>query len=297
MIEVVNLTKVYSNTSGLKSISFRVEKGSVCSLLGENGAGKTTTFEIIAKVRKKDSGQVLLNGLDIDKHPDVLNTVGFMMQDCLLPKKIKVREAVKLFCSFYNNKQNSEALLQNCGLFHKREGFFENLSGGEKQRLFLSLALAGEPEILVLDEPFTALDPKGVKEFLLLISKMKSAGKTVLLSTHNIDIAERISDDIIIINSGEIKAQGTVEQIREKYKLRDSVILKVDNDDILNEYIEALKMENIFEKFEYKLDCAVISATDISKAVCLVPKVYNKFSLHPEIEIKRVALENIFIGD
>jgi ABC-2 type transport system ATP-binding protein len=203
VIEVQNLHKRYGGRSVLQDVSFGVEKGEIFGLIGPNGAGKTTLVESIAGLRQPDAGQIHVLGLDPQKDRNALrHRLGIQLQASQLPDKIKVWEALDLYSSFYQQPADWEELLAALGLAEKRDEVFEKLSGGQKQRLSIALAMVGNSEILILDELITGLDSEARRNIWRQILDVRARGVTILLVSHFMEEAERLSDRLAVIDSG-----------------------------------------------------------------------------------------------
>ncbi len=210
LVSVQNLRKHYGDLAALRGISFDILKGEVFGLLGPNGAGKTTTIEIIEGLRRPDGGSVSVCGVDPAQESLVLKErIGAQLQSTVLPDKMRVDEALNLFASFYAHSASVPMLLERFGLVEKRHTFFERLSGGQKQRLALALALVNDPELVLLDEPTVGLDPQLRRDIYALIEQFRVEGRTVLLTTHYIEEAERLCDHVAIMDLGQLAALGT----------------------------------------------------------------------------------------
>jgi ABC-2 type transport system ATP-binding protein len=223
-IEVEGLKKSYGSFAAVKGIDFEVRAGEVFGLLGPNGAGKTTTVEILEGLRTRSGGRVSVLGYD----PEVQTTqlkdrLGVCLQATNLQEKMKVREAIEVFSSLYTRTVDTAQLLRRLQLWEKRESFYMHLSGGQKQRLALALALLNDPQALFLDEPSAGLDPQARLEIHELVQDLRREQRTILLTTHYIEEAEKLCDRVAIIDEGRIIAIGTPRQIQEK-TLSDSTI-------------------------------------------------------------------------
>jgi len=211
VIEVNNLVKSYKGVQAVDDISFSINKGHCFGLLGPNGAGKTTTIEIMEGIIKATSGQVLYSGISIGE--DISQQIGIQFQSTALQDFLTVQETLNLFTSFYDNTIPHEQLIKLCDLKDFLDRDNRLLSGGQRQRLLLALALINDPEIIFLDEPTTGLDPQARRNFWQLIKNIKAQNKTVILTTHYMDEAEQLCDDVVIMDSGKIIATGTPNQL------------------------------------------------------------------------------------
>src|SRR6478736_4145279 len=217
VIAVRDLRKSYDKLEAVKGIQFEVGAGEVFGLLGPNGAGKTSTVEILEGLRPRSSGEARVLGLDPDRQTKQLkDRIGVCLQATNLPAKMKTHEALDLFASFYSRSISSDHLLQRLQLWDKRNSFYETLSGGQKLRLALAMSLVNDPQLLFLDEPTTGLDPQIRLEIHGLIEEMKSEKRTVVLTTHYIEEAERLCDRVAIIDEGKIVAMGTPRELQQK---------------------------------------------------------------------------------
>jgi ABC-2 type transport system ATP-binding protein len=216
IIQAENLTKNYGSVAALRGVSFTVEEGEVFGLLGPNGAGKTTTVEILEGMRTPDSGIARVCGLDpLKSGEEYKESIGAVLQSTSLPEKIRVKEAIELFAKFYERRANTDELLRRFQLDEKRNAFYSQLSGGQKQRLALAMALVNDPQVVFLDEPTAGLDPQVRREIYDIIEEMKSTKKTVLLTTHYIEEAERLCDRVAIVDAGRVIAHGTPRELKQ----------------------------------------------------------------------------------
>jgi ABC-2 type transport system ATP-binding protein len=217
ILQVENLVKHYGEVQAVRGVSFSVEEGEVFGLLGPNGAGKTTTVEILEGLRTPDSGRVSVCGLDPQKSPEALkHEIGAALQSTSLPDKLKVMEALKLFGSFYKRHRSPEELLKRFGLEEKRNAFYSQLSGGQKQRLALAMALLNDPKVLFFDEPTSGLDPQVRREIYDIITELRHEKKTIVMTTHYIEEAERLCDRVAIVDHGTVIALGTPRELKER---------------------------------------------------------------------------------
>jgi ABC-2 type transport system ATP-binding protein len=194
-----------------------VEPGEVFGLLGPNGAGKTTTVEILEGLRPRTSGDVKVLGFDPATDVRAIkDRIGVCLQSTNLPDKITVREALALFAAFYSRNIDNDKLIQRLQLWDKRDAFYSKLSGGQKQRVALALAMVNDPQMIFLDEPTTGLDPQVRHEIHALISELRADKRTILITTHYIEEAERLCDRVAIVDEGKIIAIGTPREIQAK---------------------------------------------------------------------------------
>jgi ABC-2 type transport system ATP-binding protein len=216
ILQVENLVKRYGDLEAVRGVSFSVEEGEVFGLLGPNGAGKTSTIEVLEGLRVADGGRVSVCGFDPVKNPTELKReIGAALQSTSLPDKLKVMEALRLFSSFYNRGRKPEELLKRFGLEEKRNAFYNQLSGGQKQRLALAMALVNDPKVLFLDEPTAGLDPQVRREIYDIIEELKHEKKTIVLTTHYIEEAERLCDRVAIVDHGKVIVQGTPRELKQ----------------------------------------------------------------------------------
>jgi ABC-2 type transport system ATP-binding protein len=231
VIQVSGVRKTYGNTVAIDEVSFEVNDGEIFGLIGPNGAGKTTTMECIEGLRTPDRGTISVLGLDPFRQVYKLqDRIGVQLQQAQLQKRIKVWEAVDLWASLYKKKAiDGERLLEQLGLIDKRDAWFMNLSGGQKQRLFIALALINDPEVVFLDELTTGLDPQSRRAIWELVRGIRERGKTVFLTTHLMEEAERLCDRVAIIEHGRIIDIDTPERLVDRHCPERSVVLATDD--------------------------------------------------------------------
>ena len=217
ILQVENLVKSYGDVQAVRGVSFSVEEGEVFGLLGPNGAGKTSTVEILEGLRDLDSGRVSVCGLDPQRDSQALkHEIGAALQSTSLPDKLRVMEALRLFSSFYKRRRNPEELLKRFGLEEKRNAFYSQLSGGQKQRLALAMALVNDPKVLFFDEPTAGLDPQVRREIYDIIEELRREKKTILMTTHYIEEAERLCDRVAIVDHGKVIACGSPRELKQR---------------------------------------------------------------------------------
>jgi ABC-2 type transport system ATP-binding protein len=231
IIEVIGLHKAYGPTVAVEEISFEVRRGEIFGMIGPNGAGKTTTIECIEGQRQADRGLVRVLGLNPAAPDSPLRArIGVQLQVASLPPRIKVWEALDLFASFYQKPQSWRRVLKEVGLAEKAKSEFRKLSGGQRQRLFIALALLNDPEVLFLDELTTGLDPQGRRKMWDLVREVRDRGKTVFLTTHYMEEAERLCDRVAIVDRGRIIALDTPASLVRGADVRVSFELQPDAD-------------------------------------------------------------------
>jgi ABC-2 type transport system ATP-binding protein len=213
-IEVSELRKSYGPIEAVRGLSFNVERGEVFGLLGPNGAGKTTTVEILEGYRERSGGEVRVLGHDPQtRDPDLQQRVGIVLQSCGFYPRITVREAVGHFAKAYAHPRDPEETIALVGLEEKRDARTKELSGGQRRRLDLALALVGDPELVFLDEPTTGFDPAARRTAWGVVRTLKELGKTVLLTTHYLEEAQALSDRVAIVKDGRFVAEGPPDRL------------------------------------------------------------------------------------
>jgi ABC-2 type transport system ATP-binding protein len=231
IVQISNLCKSYGKIKAADNVSFEVSRGEIFGLVGPNGAGKTTTIECIEGLRKPDSGDINVLGLNpIESGRHLRQKIGIQLQESELPGKLKVWEAMDLFSSFYQKNVNWSTVLDNLGLKEKYGAYFSKLSGGQKQRLFISLALINDPELIFLDELTTGLDPQARRATWGLIKSIKNQGKTIILTTHYMEEAERLCDRVAVIDHGEIIAIDSPQNLIKSIKAENRLIFNIFDD-------------------------------------------------------------------
>lgn len=215
IIDVRNLVKTFGSLRAVDDISFSIPSGICFGLLGPNGAGKTTTIEIIEGIKKPTAGEILYRGEPRGRQFKL--DVGIQFQSTALMDFVTTREVLALFARFYDNPMTLDALAELCQLGDFLDTFATRLSGGQKQRLLLAVALVNDPKLLFLDEPTTGLDPQSRRNFWQLIERIKQQGKTILLTTHYMDEAERLCDQLLIVDHGKIIAEGSPRQLLRQH--------------------------------------------------------------------------------
>ncbi|MCJ7695224.1 MAG: ABC transporter ATP-binding protein [Anaerolineaceae bacterium] len=229
IIEVQNLYKAYGTTVAVDNISFNVDEGEIIGMVGPNGAGKTTTIECLEGIRKPDRGRIRVLGLDPLQDAMALKLqTGMQLQQSNLPDRMKVWEALDLYSSFYPEPTDWHILIEQLGLEEKHNTPFAKLSGGQKQRLFVALALLPDPKLVFLDELTTGLDPQARHAIWDLIKSVREKGKTILLTTHFMEEAEKLCDRVVILDHGKVVALDTPSALVHSLDSEERVFFSVE---------------------------------------------------------------------
>lgn len=217
IISVKNLVKNYGSFQAVKGISFEVQEGEIFGLLGPNGAGKSTTLEIIETLRPKTSGEIIVDGFNLDKKPnEIKKIIGVQLQASGYYPGLNLLQLIELFCGLYNRKVDPMELLEMVNLKDKAKAKVKELSGGQKQRFSVATTLINEPRIIFLDEPTTGLDPQARRSLWELVKKIRERGTTVIITTHYMEEAEYLCDRVAIIDAGNIIALDTPDKMIDK---------------------------------------------------------------------------------
>jgi ABC-2 type transport system ATP-binding protein len=289
-VEVSSVKKLYGNLNAVDGVSFSVNKGEVFALLGPNGAGKTTLIEILEGLRKRDEGNVEVLGLDPWKNGYLLHRkIGVMPQNFNFFDKASPREAVKYYAELFGVKVNPDEILKEVLLEDSAGVLFENLSGGQKQKMGLALSLVNSPELLLLDEPTMGLDPNARRAIWDVIRGLKSKGNTIILTTHYLEEAEKLSDRVAIMNQGRIVAMGTPDEIIATHGSGQR--LEIHGTEELASYI----ISNTKLKVEYNgkglIRIAVGQKHDVSVAMIAIERSGLDWS---DLRMLRDSLDDVF---
>jgi ABC-2 type transport system ATP-binding protein len=293
-IHVAGLHKSYGDFEAVRGIDFDVASGEVFGLLGPNGAGKTTTVEILEGLRPRTSGDVKVLGYDPATETRVIkDRIGVCLQSTNLPDKITVRESLTLFSAFYSRNIDIDKLLQRLQLWEKRNEFYSKLSGGQKQRVALALAMVNDPQMIFLDEPTTGLDPQVRLEIHSLISELRDAKKTILLTTHYIEEAERLCDRVAIVDQGKIIAMGTPREIQARTLGQSLVEIKTEQP--MPADVPKFEHSDKHTLSEDRRTLAVYSTRPARTLPDLVKWIDHCGLELEDIHLKRPTLEDVFI--
>jgi ABC-2 type transport system ATP-binding protein len=279
ILKVQNLHKSYGKIKAVDGIDFAIKEGSCFGLLGPNGAGKSTTIEILEGILKENSGNILYK--DKKRKKNFKKDIGVVFQHTSLAEFLSVQDQLELFAGLYKDSVNLDKLIKRCQLQDILKQDANKLSGGQKQRLLFAIALINDPQILILDEPTTGLDPVSRRSFWELIKKQKKKNKTIILTTHYMEEAQTLCDEIAIISNGKIISQGEPNGLLKEYF--HSTILEIPAKDV--------PKNNSFD-FIYQGDKAQLSTTNIKKSLTDLTKA--NISLE-ELSIHKASLEDLFI--
>ena len=293
-ISVQALQKHYGAVEAVRGIDFEIYSGEVFGLLGPNGAGKTTTVEILEGLRPRSAGQVTVLGFDPEKQTlELKDRIGVCLQATNMPEKIRVREALHVFSSFYSRNVDSNELLRRLQLEDKREAFYGTLSGGQKQRLALALALVNDPALLFLDEPTTGLDPQVRAEIHGLLEQLRGEKRTILLTTHYIEEAERLCDRVAIIDQGRIIALDTPRNLQQASRAASTIVVTCDKPFPADRPPWAEALESIADESGRTL--TVHSRRPATTLVELIKWIDQRGFELLDVHLKQPTLEDVFI--
>ena len=281
VIKVENLVKQYGDLNAVDDVSFSIMKGHCFGLLGPNGAGKTTTIEIMEGIISATQGCVFYNGKEVD--PSISQQIGIQFQNTALQDFLTVKETLNLFAAFYDKAVPQNKLIELCDLSEFLNKNNRLLSGGQRQRLLLALALINDPEIIFLDEPTTGLDPQARRNFWQLIKNIKAEDKTIILTTHYMDEAEQLCDEVVIMDHGKIIESGTPETLLNKHF--ESIFI----------YLPAMQLSaELIEKFDGEVQGDRVEITTQHVEKTLTQLIENKVSLEG-LHVKSANLDDLFL--
>jgi ABC-2 type transport system ATP-binding protein len=294
IIRVKNLTKKYGDMTAVNGVTFAVARGEVFGILGPNGAGKTTTVEMIEGLRKPDGGEIEVCGIDAVKETRrTKELIGVLLQATSIYDNIRVKEAIELFGSYYRKSLPVSQILEEVSLNDKKSSSVSSLSGGQKQRLSIGLALVNDPEVLFLDEPTTGLDPQARHNVWSIVENLRDRGKTIILTTHYMEEAERLCGRLAIIDRGNIITMDTPDNIINSAVLDTSIEFSTSIE--LNGWVN--KMLGIEKVNHGSINRYLIN----TKAVPAVLKDLTNFCYENNIELKDISvrkatLEDVFLA-
>lgn len=280
-VSVQSVSKQYKDVCAVDNVSFEVKEGHCFGLLGPNGAGKTTTIEIMEGIIAATSGQVLYRGEQVDDQ--ISQQIGIQFQHTALQDFLTVKETLNLFASFYQKTLAQSTLIELCDLsdFLNRDNRL--LSGGQRQRLLLALALINDPQIIFLDEPTTGLDPHARRNFWQLIKNIKAQNKTIILTTHYMDEAEQLCDDVVIMDQGKIIEAGTPHELLTKHF--EDIFIYLPRTQVPNELVLEQGWKEMPERIE-------IASKNVEKTIALL---MNAGVSLEGVHVKSANLDDLFL--
>jgi len=282
ILEVKDLKKEYPGVKAVDGISFSVKKGTCFGLLGPNGAGKTTAIEIIEGITASDGGSILYKNRPIGR--DFHKETGIQFQTTALQEFLTVKETLQLFYKLYPNPSNFDEIVEECSLKNLLSRDNRKLSGGQRQRLLVAIALVNQPELLFMDEPTTGLDPQARRNFWNMVEKIKLRNTTLILTTHYMEEADFLCDEIAIMDKGKIIAYGEPKQlIAQHFK---EVVLELPEDEVKNHPL------NIPMEYEFKFGYLEIYTHDIPTALNLLKEQNIPLD---KLKIRPFNLEDLFL--
>ncbi|MBV9294687.1 MAG: ABC transporter ATP-binding protein [Acidobacteriaceae bacterium] len=294
-VSVEDLHKSYGDLEAVRGINLDVRNGEVFGLLGPNGAGKTTTIEILEGLRPRTGGRVSILGFDPAVQTNELkNRIGVCLQATNLPDKMKVHEALDLFAAFYEQHTDRDTILKRLQLWEKKDALYKSLSGGQKQRVALALALVNDPSLLFLDEPTTGLDPQVRHEIHGVVQELKENRRTILITTHYIEEAERLCDRVAIIDDGKIIELGSPREIQQRVMGHTLVEVTTDAPMPLEQLPEKLREEKRLTRDDGRT-LSIKSDSPAALIVELVKWIDQQNLRLVDIHMYRPTLEDVFI--
>ena len=291
-IQVEDLHKNYGSFTAVQDISFSVHHQEIFGIVGPNGAGKTTTIECLEGLRRPDKGLVRVLGLDPQKNRRVLHErIGVQLQESHIASQIKVWEVLDLYTSFYQKSVDYEDLMAKLNLAPSRSTYYSRLSGGQKQRLFIAMSLINDPEIVFFDELTTGLDPQARRVIWDLVREVNDSGKTVVLTTHFMEEAERLCDRVLIMDHGKIVALDTPENLVKNLADEHKVLFAVKGKFQAEDFAGLASVENI----NVFRDKVTISGKDQRLLADVVNLLAEKNIRYYDLQTQQPNLEDVFI--
>jgi ABC-2 type transport system ATP-binding protein len=296
-IEVRNVSKSFKDVDAVRNISLRVESGESLALLGPNGAGKTTLVEMIEGVQIPDSGEILILGKSWKNDEYFLRQqIGLALQETRFQERLTVEETLRLFASFYQlKKERTNEVLEIIQLESKSRTWVVELSGGQRQRLALGIAILQRPQILILDEPTTGLDPNARRDLWKILEDFKATGTTLILTTHYMEEAEFLCERILMLNHGEILADGTLNQLLDKFGEGDLIEYVIKD---ANPSTEARSLSGVLSSnWNSETGQGLLTVESISETLPAFLDLIKNLSLKlTSIECRRSTLDDLFLS-
>ncbi|MCZ6835972.1 MAG: ABC transporter ATP-binding protein [Planctomycetota bacterium] len=297
-VQVRGLVKRYGELTAVDGIDFEVKRGTCLGVLGPNGAGKTTTIEILEGLKTPDEGMVRILGQSWDDDPRAIQErIGVQLQETDFQDKLKVFEMLRLFRSFYSKGADLNDIIELIGLTEKRNAFVKDLSGGQRQRLSVGCALLNNPEMLFLDEPTTGLDPQARRRVWEVIDTFKAEGGTVLLTTHYMEEAERLADDLLILDHGRVIARGSPASIIATLEAESVVSFSIASDGEASLSDEELQALDGVQSLRHEGNGIVLSVTQTQSVIAGLFELVKIRGLQVDnLHTHRPTLEDVFVS-
>lgn len=292
MIRIEKLVKHYGDVHALRGVDLEIERGGVVGILGPNGAGKTTLVETLEGLRVPTSGRIEVLGLDPSRQPrELKEKIGVQLQSTSLPPDLRVEEILRLFAAFYAKTLPADDVLERVGLEEKKHATLKSLSGGQRQRVAIAIALIHDPELVLLDEPTTGLDPAARRSLHEVVAALRDQGRTTLLTTHYIEEAELLCDRVIMMKRGRVVADGSPFELVGRAQGRSTLWIAVDGE-LDPAPLEAIGAEDQGRQGEHHR----FSVTDPAAAISVLGDLLRAQSLKlVDLRLKRPTLEDVYL--
>ena len=292
-IQVTDLTKKYEDLKAVDDVSFHVEEHEIFGILGPNGAGKTTTLEMIETLRQPDSGEILVEGLDVRKDAKkIKEIIGVQLQTTVFFDNLSVHETIDLFGSFYSRRISPDELLERVGLQEKRDSMLNELSGGQHKRVSIALALVNDPRIVFLDEPTTGLDPQVRRNIWEIVESLRDAEKTVIITSHYIEEAEHLCDRVAIMDLGKIITIGSPAELIDRYSPESNISFTLSREvshDVL------AKIPGVTRVRDSNGGYVLTTGTPQETLVGIFTVAYENDAVADDVSMRRATLEDVFL--
>jgi len=292
-IQVTDLTKKYDELKAVDEISFHVNDREIFGILGPNGAGKTTTLEMIETLRVPDSGEILVEGLDVRKDAKkIKELIGVQLQTTVFFDNLTVFETIDLFGSFYSNRLPPDELLERVELQEKRDSMLNELSGGQHKRVSIALALVNDPRIVFLDEPTTGLDPQVRRNIWEIVEALRDAEKTVVITSHYIEEAEQLCDRVAIMDLGKIIAIGSPTELIDRYSPESNISFRLSRE-VSHEVLA--KIPGVTKVADLNGGYVLTTGTPQETLVGIFTVAYENEAVADDVSMRRATLEDVFL--